>query len=280
MVRRTLDQLAIYQIDKDEEVVLLDSLRHLYIEKTSEIIYIVKNKKLYGIVCMGEVLYGHRQNVEVMIRKSFKFLTGYNLVKASAIFRQYRNIHKIPIVDEKGELVGDYSRWDDVLFIGRNRVRLMQEESVRQILEPYDAVYVVEPVENKNQEYLLLLKYLTNFRINYKEINKGEIENILSENVICIFFNEDEKRGMMCLYGIEPEFYDIYNFDISKYDKLKNKKRKIRLTTYSNILFQLSKENELNQLDIVKPDNITYERLDNKTSFLFSKLEKKGIKSF
>lgn len=50
MVKRNLSELAIYQITEGVETLPIQCLENLYLEKTSEIIYITKNNKLYGIV--------------------------------------------------------------------------------------------------------------------------------------------------------------------------------------------------------------------------------------
>lgn len=56
MIKRDISQLAIYSIEQERETVPFEMLRDLYLNKTSDIVYIVKNKKLYGIICMNEVL--------------------------------------------------------------------------------------------------------------------------------------------------------------------------------------------------------------------------------
>ena len=97
MIKRALSELAIYQIEKDKELLDKSCLHDLYQKKTSEIIYITKEKKLYGIICLKEAVYCF-ENGNVQINKTFTRLKGFNVIKAHEIF-QKRNIHKIPVVN-------------------------------------------------------------------------------------------------------------------------------------------------------------------------------------
>lgn len=53
---------------------------------------------------------------QIEINQNFTVLTECNVVKAHELFQRNPLITKIPIVND-GELVGDYSRWDDMLYI-------------------------------------------------------------------------------------------------------------------------------------------------------------------
>lgn len=61
MVKRDISQLTIYPIDEEVDNLPMKCLRRLYLEKPSEIIYVTMGKKLYGIICMREVLYGKKE---------------------------------------------------------------------------------------------------------------------------------------------------------------------------------------------------------------------------
>lgn len=60
MIKRDIAQLAVYPIETDVEYIPLERLQRLYMDKTSEIIYITKEEKMYGIICMGEALQARR----------------------------------------------------------------------------------------------------------------------------------------------------------------------------------------------------------------------------
>lgn len=280
MVRREFSQLAIYYIDQEMETIPLECLRTLYLNNPSETIYVVKDKKLYGIVAMGNVLYGQRENSVVRINRSFTSIKGYDAIKAYQIFRLRPRIHKLPVISETGELLGDYTRYDDTLYIERNQERLMQKEKIEKVLGQYEAVYLIEPVEKENQQYLKLIEYLDCFAIRYTVLMKEQICEKLLENAICIFLNEDERRSIQCLYGLVPLPYNSRGYNTFRFDILVNTKYKIRMTTYKMLLLQIEKEMQLDELGIEKPTYLLYDRLDKKTIVLLDRLLKHGISSF
>lgn len=280
MVKRNFSQLAVYEIKIEAECIPLEHLRKLYLEKTSEIIYVVKDNKLYGIVCMAEVLYGHKLNPIVKINRTYTVLTGFNIIKAHEIFRSRSSINKIPVVNREGELIGDYSRWNDMLYIEQNHGRLIKEKKLTSILETYETVYVVIPVSSKCSGYLYMLNMLEKLKINYQLLDKGQISGKLREKAICIFLNEDEKRGIQCLYGLEPVPYDMRGYNTFRFDKLRDESIKITLTTYKGLIMRVMLETRMERLEVKKNENIPYEAIDEKAVYLLSALEKKGIKCF
>lgn len=56
MLKRDISELAVYRVEEEKEILPLECLRSLYLEKASEIIYITRNDKLYGIICLGDVI--------------------------------------------------------------------------------------------------------------------------------------------------------------------------------------------------------------------------------
>ena len=141
MEKRDLPQMIIYEIDNAAATLSMECLKPLYIKKTSEIVYITKNNKIYGIVCLGDVL-RHKSGM-VKINTLFCSLESFNTIKAREILKEKKNINKIPIISEKGELLGDYSRWDDMLFVERNYKWFAQKELIEKTLGPYKTVYIV-----------------------------------------------------------------------------------------------------------------------------------------
>lgn len=280
MEKRDITELAVYETEHEAETVLLENIRNLYFEKTAEIIYITRQKKLYGIVCMGEVLCGHRQNTVIRINKAFTSLPGYDIVEAKKIFKRKRKVYKIPVVTQQGELLGDYSRWDDRLFIERNQEQCMKKEAVKNVLQPYESVYVVKPIDGKMDIYKQFIDYLDRFQVTYTVWDKRRITEKLFENAICIFMDEDEKRGAECLNGIEPRLYDCNGSSVLRYDRLVDQSYQIRLTTYTNLLFQIIKDGQLARLNIRKPASLLYDDVNDKATVLLTALKQKGVNCF
>ncbi len=279
MLRRNLSQLAIYTIEEEVEALPLSCLHKLYFDKASENIYVIEDKQLYGVICMGEALHPDADGY-VRINRNFTKMIGYNVIKAHEIFSRKAKIHSIPIINERGELLGDYSRWDDKLYIERNQKLLLQENLVKRILKPYDKVYVIEPIDGDDSRYLNLVKYLNSFQVSYQILRRDQIREKLLENSICIFTNEDERRCVQCLYGIEPWVYDSQGHNIYSYDLLVDRQLKLRLATYKSLLIEISRKGQLERLGIQADGKLFVDRIDDKASILLATLKERGIKCF
>ena len=274
MIKRKISQLGIYTVQEDIDKIPIINLQKIYLQKTSEIIYIVKNKKLEGIICLGDILY-HTFNGETHINKEYAALTSFDVLKAHEIFRKKRNIHKIPVINEQGELVGDYSRWDDLLYIERSHMYLMKKEAVIKVLSSYVAVYLIEPLENDNPIFIQFIRYLNQFQIVYKILQKSQIGEKLTEKSICVFFTEDERRGMQCLYGVQLCQYDDYGCG-----RKPKADRKLRWVTYKSILQQILEFKLCDRLNLKISSHHTFRQVDDKASIFLRRLQQEGIKCF
>ena len=56
MIRRELEDLAVINTNGKKLSVFFCDIQHLLYQKTSEVIYLVDNNKLYGVICMGDIL--------------------------------------------------------------------------------------------------------------------------------------------------------------------------------------------------------------------------------
>lgn len=279
MIRRDMKQLAVFHIEKETTTVPLGCLRSLYLEKTADVIYIVLSGKLYGIVAVKEAL-KLNHNGEVDINRNYLTIDGYSIARAQEIFQRNRRIHKIPIVNKQEELLGEYSCWDDGLYIEQNLDRIMQEKTVSTVLNVEGTLYLIEPVEEKRKAYMRFRRYLDILQIEYVMLCKEKILDTLQEQAVYIFVDEDEKRGTMCLYGIDPGFCDEYEESPVWYDVFLHTDRTLRITTYKKILRQIERESYWKQMGIHKPEKFSCKRIDDKASFLLSEIQKKGIRCF
>lgn len=274
MLRRELKELALYWITQENESIQLDGLKDLYIDKTSEIVYIIYENKLYGIICMSEIVQ-YSRNGEVKINRNFTKLVGYNIIKAHQIFRNNKRIHQIPIVNDQGELLGDYSRWDDMLYIEQNCKYVMKKKLAKQLIGHYDRIIIAEPAENTNASYLWMLEELNSFGVEYTILSKKQIQeqicDIILENLLCIFLTEEESRGMKCLCQIE----------IAQHDKTFNGKWKLKFDSFKNLLIQMK---YLGRNEAVKINNINSQfwnkQPDEESKVFITALKEKGANCF
>lgn len=266
MVRRNLSELATYQISENIEVLPIECLKDLYLDKTSEIIYILKHNTLYGIVCIEDLF--KTESRIVSVNKNFTRLLEFDIIKAHEIFNRRRNIHKIPIVNNQGELMSDYSRWDDVLYIERIQDRLAHVQLVKEKVELTDIVYVIEPVISKFSIYKCLLENLDSNQIKYVILKKEHIISHVTENALFIFVDEDEKRGNECLLKIMcNEYFDLKFIEDGR----------IKFITYKELLSEMTQETQFEKYGL---SNYSYNNIDEKATFLLSRIENRGVKCF
>lgn len=269
MQKRDISQLAVCKVEEETDLLPAECLRELYLNKTSEIVYVIKERKIWGIVCLGDVM-RQRYEAGIRINRNFTSLDTFNIMKAHDIFRVKGNIHKIPVVNRQGELLGDYSRWDDVLYIERNYRIFLDEEIIRKLLERYENVYIIEPVDRTDYYYLQFMEYLNHLQIGYMVLHKVQIAKTLGGNNIYIFLNEDEKRGTLCLIQL-LNGQDKENVN----DRLSG-----RFHTYRDLLNEITWRIKFDRLGIEKPEHIPYYRIDDKATVFLGELEKKGVKCF
>lgn len=264
MQKRNLSQLAIYEIQESVEILPIQCLKNLYLEKTSEVVYITKDGILYGIVSI-EDLFRIKSGI-TSVNKDYTVLEGFDVIKAHEIFRTKRNIHKIPVVNEAGQLLGDYSRWDDELYIQRCRDQILLRHDIRKKLESFEAVYIVEPTKEKQSHYKWMSCYLNDNKIHFKPLTKECIIYKILENSLFIFVDEDEKRGSKCLYKIE----NISDFNREYIGLLER-----NFITYKDFISEIMRETDFEKYKI---SNVSQNNEDEKATALLSELEKKGIK--
>lgn len=56
MILRNFEDLTYIEIDENDTCVSMDRLREALLKRTSEVIYCIKNNKLYGIISVGDIL--------------------------------------------------------------------------------------------------------------------------------------------------------------------------------------------------------------------------------
>ncbi len=266
MEKRDLAQLAVYEIDNDAVTLPFELLKPLYIKQTSEIIYVLKDNRIYGIVCLGDVL--RQRHGQVRINQDFIRLVNPDIIRAREIFRERGNINKIPVVNEQDELLNDYSRWDDNLFIKRNAYWFADKELITKTLISYKMLYLVEPNDSANDGYLYLKSCLDQFKICYANIKKEDCGKKRQEEAVFVFLNEEERRGTQCLLQMA----------LGEDERPVNSQQCGKWITFKSFLLQMMKERdwevvwEMGNLRVFPNSHI-----DQKATVLFSELKKKDV---
>lgn len=101
MIRRPLEDLAVYELDRATDVIRFVDIRELYKNKTSDIVYLNLEGKLFGILCLGDLLHRMKDGIVPVVR-DFTRLMDFEDDRARDIFKEKKNIQKIPVINENG----------------------------------------------------------------------------------------------------------------------------------------------------------------------------------
>lgn len=259
MLKRNLEELSIYKLDEDIETLPLNNLKYLYLERPSEIIYVVRDDRLQGIICMGDVG-RYSRNGEVKINKDYTVLTGHNIVKAHQIFQRKKNVHKIPVIGDDGKLLGDYSRWDDSLYINRIEREYFQDDIIKDMLKSYGTIYVMISEGTNLNGFEGLKRYLDYHSVTYTLITIGQVTDKVFDDAVCLFGSEDERRAARCLLDIK----------IMQQEDAMSHQLRLKLKTFRELLCEI---------DGIRTQSQNTEA-GNKSAYIIHQLMAKGIKCF
>ncbi len=114
----TREYLAVIQVEKNADSIFIENVRHILMKFPSNIIYCEHEGRLVGIISTGDIIRAHRQKADnIKINKKYSYVFFGEYMKARSIIKEKRNINALPVIVEEGTLVGDYTRWDDVLWM-------------------------------------------------------------------------------------------------------------------------------------------------------------------
>lgn len=114
----TREYLAVIQVEKNADSIFIENVRHILMKSPSNIIYCEHEGRLVGIISTGDIIRAHRQKADnIKINKKYSYVYFGECMKARSIIKEKRNINALPVIVEEGTLVGDYTRWDDVLWM-------------------------------------------------------------------------------------------------------------------------------------------------------------------
>lgn len=202
--------LSVLHINNNVKEITFDILADILLEKPTNMIYCEKAGKLYGLISIGDV---HRAKEEkkraVGINTSFTYLQGYEYMKARKIFLENKKINALPIVNEKHELIGDYSRWDDTF--GNYQIEFLKgNKFAEESWKKYRQVAIVMPSIQLPRKMKVISKWNDFFEeigIEVEVIQKEDVITSFRKKDLVLFIDEDEIRGLGALYR------DILNKD-------------------------------------------------------------------
>lgn len=119
MLYTNRNQLTIVRLEKNEASVSMDAVKKVLGDSHSNTIYCEGSKgELVGIISTGDVSRAYENGLDsVCINKKFVYLYLGEYLKAKVIFAERENISAIPVLTRKNRLLGEYSRWDELLIL-------------------------------------------------------------------------------------------------------------------------------------------------------------------
>ena len=273
MIYTEYNKLTKINLMNEAGSISLDETGKVLKERPANVIYCELSGKLYGIISMGDIAHASDDGEKaVRINRKFTSLKPNEYMKAKKIFKEKEKINAVPVIDENGRLLGDYTRWDDLFAL--QHLNLLDEH-------PYHADFLRERGGEENN-YFVLVKpndafgekpslmekwksRLDRMGVHTKVIDRMSVPEYIDKASLVLFTDEDELRGSFTLIK------NIYHQEISwgklyTYKKVWEKARKeIRNKTLNQCLEYIKKKGA-HILAIQFEDNGSeyYNRLMNK----------------
>lgn len=143
MIFQTRKQLAIVESEKD--YLSFEELSEILLDKPMNIIYVEEKGVLKGIISTGDICRAGQNGANgVFIKKDFMRLSVGEYMKARTIFVERPTISALPVLNTNGVLEGNYTRWDDSVWMECNMLFLV-EQIRNKVLAIENNVGIVRP---------------------------------------------------------------------------------------------------------------------------------------
>lgn len=216
MIYKEYEDLTTIGVQNQEEV-SFDNIVEAILLKPSNIIYCEDGGKLCGIISMGDVARAScAERKSVPFNKRFTRVRMGEHMRARNIFRDRKSINALPIIDDEDRLVGEYSRWDELLKIKYSFFAHKLYCSKIALVKP-------RRVSAERWEiFHLFYKHLLSWNMDVKCIEYAEVPDYVEYADRILFIDEDELRAMDSLLtfiwkrGVEREKLITYTMFITE----------------------------------------------------------------
>ncbi len=191
------EQLTILEIDKDEESVSLVRLKKVLMDSPSNMVYCERGGVLFGIISTGDIWRTCRkQQTKVAINRKFISLRYGEYMKAKTIFEENESINAIPVVTNQNILIGDYTRWDDLLILEYLlNVVCGQTDDIWEDRKKVALVCPGRIFTDRQRAFELFRKYMEAQAVAVKCIEHSDVQKYCEESDMILFVDENEIRA-------------------------------------------------------------------------------------
>lgn len=190
MLYKKYEDLTITEVRNQAEI-SFDKIVETILLKPSNIIYCEDGGKFCGVISMGDVARAScAGRKSVPFNKQFTRIRMGEYMKARNIFRDRKSINALPIIDDEGRLVGEYSRWDELLKIKYSFF----------VYKSYcGKIALVKPCRvsaERWETFHLFYECLLSWNMDVKCIEYVEVLDYVEDVDRILFIDEDELRAM------------------------------------------------------------------------------------
>lgn len=243
MLYTEYDKLTKINLMSEVSSLSFDELGKVLKERPANVIYCELDGKLYGIISMGDIARADDESkTAVNINRKFTSVKSNEYMKVRQMFQENEKINAVPVIDNNGRLLGDYTRWDDLLVL--EYLNLFDEytylvDFMRWKGEGNNYIALVKPNDSYEEKLSLMEKWeseLNKLGVRVKVIDKMSVPEYVDMANLVLFTDEDELRGSITLIG------RIYHKQL----------KRNKLYTYKRFWGITRKEIEKKSLDIDK----------------------------
>lgn len=195
MIYQGRDELTI--IESEESFFTFEELRKLLLEKPVNVIYVEEEGKLKGIISTGDIARAREKgDTRVGTNKNFTVLHWGEHVKARSIFTGRSSINALPVVDNDGALLGNYSRWNDTVWLKSN-VTFMINLFINDRYYEKENLVFIKPGKAYKEKQEVFKEFERN---GICGIEWEELSSLEDESATVLFYDEDEIRAALTIY--------------------------------------------------------------------------------
>lgn len=207
---------SVFDYRRDDEITVSWALENL-VDKQSEVLYLVDNGFLWGLVSWGDVFRFLEKRTDYLVNKRYTVVCDPETAATKRFFETHPTIHELPLVSETGMLLGvcredDYNRSERLRNYRKHAEKLYLgidsywKRSLNQFTNSFkNAIYLFELPED-----LEVLKILSEQqREKFERITKSPLEILssMSEEEEKIYWGNEYCEGISRKFA--REFHEL-----------------------------------------------------------------------